>query len=193
MAYIGQTYRINYISKGFTTGLTDVRMLVVKPDGTQLGIYNLIEFNGTGLAKGIYYYDFEDSDAPGVYLFIVWSVAQNKKDAKQVYFEYDRRWSDNERSQIRDALGINGTKVTAVNGQLQNLKISQDNLQSEITIIKDDIEFIKQIESGRWKINKSTSEMIFYKDDNTTEIMRFKLYNEFGQPNVEGPFERERL
>jgi len=49
-----------------------------------------------------------------------------------------------------------------------------------------DVDFIKQIEGGKWDI--VGSEMIFYKEDNTTEIARFAL-----APNAASPITRTRL
>ena len=86
MAFFGEKYHINYIAKDFKAGLTDVRMVVYKPNGVKLGVYTLAEVN-VGDGAGIYYYDFEDADMEGTYLFIVNSPSWPKKDAKQVFFE----------------------------------------------------------------------------------------------------------
>jgi hypothetical protein len=52
----------------------------------------------------------------------------------------------------------------------------------------DDIYFI---EYGRWRI--VGDQMIFYKDDNTTEIARFNLFDESGTPSMDAVFERFRV
>ena len=46
--------------------------------------------------------------------------------------------------------------------------------------LQDDITFLKDIEGGRWK--REGTQMIFYKDDNTTEVARFDLYQSTGKP-----------
>ena len=51
----------------------------------------------------------------------------------------------------------------------------------------EELEFVKQAVSGRWLI--SGSEMIFYEDDNLTEIMRFQINLDPGGE----PIERVRL
>jgi hypothetical protein len=44
---------------------------------------------------------------------------------------------------------------------------------------------------GRWKIiNK---QMIFYKADNITEIARFDLFDDSGNPSAEAVFERVKV
>lgn len=52
------------------------------------------------------------------------------------------------------------------------------------------IEFIRDIEGGRWRINDN--QMIFYKEDNVTEIARFNLYSADGQPAEVDVFQRRR-
>lgn len=54
-----------------------------------------------------------------------------------------------------------------------------------------DIEFIKGIEGGRWKI--ITNQMIFYATDNTTEIARFDLKDANGNATIISPMERVRV
>jgi len=44
---------------------------------------------------------------------------------------------------------------------------------SRITMILSDLAFVKAIEGGKWEI--VGSQMIFYQDDNTTEVARFNV------------------
>jgi hypothetical protein len=53
------------------------------------------------------------------------------------------------------------------------------------------IEIINQIETGRWKIE--SNQMIFYEEDNVTEIMRFNLFDEAGDPANTDIFDRQRV
>ena len=50
------------------------------------------------------------------------------------------------------------------------------------------LETIMQIEKGRWKIEEN--QMIFFEEDNETEIMRFNLFDHKGQPSMEHVFDR---
>lgn len=204
MAYVGETYRVHYMAKNFAQSLLDVRMVVYKPNGVKQGIYTLTELNA-GDGKGIYYYDYDDSDLEGSYLFVVNSPSTPKKDARQVFFEKRLGWSDTERMQIRDALGIGGDKLLAAGGQLQDIKIDTGTIRSDVTIIKNDVDairddvavliadvqFIKDIEGGKWEIKNN--QMIFYKNDNTTEVARFNLFNDINQPAMEHIFKRNRV
>lgn len=49
---------------------------------------------------------------------------------------------------------------------------------------------IYDIEHGRWHI--VGNQMIFYKEDNVTEVARFELFDENGVPTMNAPFERRR-
>ena len=52
------------------------------------------------------------------------------------------------------------------------------------------IDFTRNVTTGRWVIDNTTSEMIFYKEDNTTEIARYELFDENGSPSVSSVFDR---
>lgn len=74
---------------------------------------------------------------------------------------------------------------------------SQD-IEEDVTDVKDllldvqsDIDVIKEIETGRWKI--LNNQMIFYKSDNVTEIARFNLFNSSGTLSETDVYERQRV
>ena len=54
-----------------------------------------------------------------------------------------------------------------------------------------DTAFIRNIEGGKWKI--ISNQMIFYADDNTTEVARFDLFNAAGDPAETSVTERHRV
>ena len=62
---------------------------------------------------------------------------------------------------------------------------------SEKDALINTVEFIKQFSSGKWKI--AGNQMIFYKDDNQTELMRFNLFDQYGIPAMTKVFERSRV
>ena len=47
------------------------------------------------------------------------------------------------------------------------------------------------ISFGRWKI--VSNQMIFYKDDNVTEVVRFNLFDDTGNPSMDAVFERVKV
>jgi len=58
--------------------------------------------------------------------------------------------------------------------------------------IETDITFLKDIEGGRWVIDKDDNQMIFYKSDNITEVARFDLKSADGEAAWANIFERSR-
>ena len=56
----------------------------------------------------------------------------------------------------------------------------------------EDIQFVKDIEGGRWMIDNTDNQMIFYKDDNITEVARFGLSGSTGLPTTDQVFRRNR-
>lgn len=56
--------------------------------------------------------------------------------------------------------------------------------------ISELVNFIADVEGGRWKI--VNNQMIFYKADNVTEIVRFNLKGKEGQPTETDVYERSR-
>ena len=70
---------------------------------------------------------------------------------------------------------VNGTSVYAV---------------EEITA---DSRMTRLMTSGRWQIDKDSKQMIFYKEDNTTEIMRFDLKDKEGDASYTEVFDRSKV
>jgi len=66
-----------------------------------------------------------------------------------------------------------------------------DDIYTKTLQISSSIESIKDIEYGRWKIQ--SNQMIFYKEDNATEVARFNLYNNVGAPTMDSVFERVKV
>jgi hypothetical protein len=62
-----------------------------------------------------------------------------------------------------------------------------DAIQVTLTGLGSDLEFIKDIEGGRWQL--TGTQMIFFKDDNSTEVARFDITLD-GNDN---PIERTRV
>jgi len=56
---------------------------------------------------------------------------------------------------------------------------------------KDAVDFIANIEGGRWRI--VSNQMIFYAEDNVTEIARFNLFDSLGSPTMTNVYERVRV
>ena len=78
-----------------------------------------------------------------------------------------------------------------------NSLISTDTITESIwtdsiaTALVADVSFIKSVEGGRWKIENN--QMIFYEDDNITEIARFNLLDSSGNASETNVMERTRV
>ena len=60
----------------------------------------------------------------------------------------------------------------------------------EYNPFQDNIQFMRNFSAGRWQINESTKQMIFYAEDNTSELVRFQLLDKNQKPSITDVFER---
>jgi hypothetical protein len=76
---------------------------------------------------------------------------------------------------------------------LKDSSLVETRLTEDISIgyLEESINLIKNIESGKWKI--INNQMIFYKEDNTTEVCRFNLFDKNGTPSMTDITERRRV
>ena len=56
--------------------------------------------------------------------------------------------------------------------------------------VKIDQKMARYIHTGRWLVDESSNEMIFYQDDNSTEIARYALFDRNGASSIDELFER---
>ena len=66
-----------------------------------------------------------------------------------------------------------------------------DDLYNTVTAMDERIQGIYDVQFGRWKI--INNQMIFYKEDNTTEVVRFNLLDDAGNPSIDAVFERLKV
>ena len=79
---------------------------------------------------------------------------------------------------------FSGSIVWSVNGNT-NVYATEE--------IKMDQKMARYIHTGRWIIDEDTNQMIFYEDDNTTEIARYDLKDRDGNASITEIFERSRV
>lgn len=63
-----------------------------------------------------------------------------------------------------------------------------DEIYDVVTSMTGTLNSIYDIQFGRWRI--ANNQMIFFKDDNVTEIARFDLLDDAGNPTMDAVFER---
>jgi len=77
----------------------------------------------------------------------------------------------------------------AVGGSLQIvINDAHGVTDGKIDTAQNDLDYLKQKESGRWKI--TDNQLIFYKDDDVTPLKTFNLFDADGNPTSENPYER---
>jgi predicted deacetylase len=81
--------------------------------------------------------------------------------------------------------------ISAVNDAVNMAATVLSGAYEDLTQLKIDVAFIRDFTAGRWKM--SNNQMIFYKEDNLTEIARFNLFDDGGNPSMESVFERKKI
>ena len=76
---------------------------------------------------------------------------------------------------------FSGSIVWSVNGNT-NVYATEE--------VKIDQKMTRYIHTGRWEVDETTKQMIFYQDDNTTEIARYDLFDRSGNSSITELFER---
>jgi Ni2+-binding GTPase involved in maturation of urease and hydrogenase len=56
--------------------------------------------------------------------------------------------------------------------------------------VLDAVEMLREIETGKWELVEN--QLILYKSDNTTEIVRFDLFDQNNDPSMANVFKRVR-
>jgi hypothetical protein len=98
--------------------------------------------------------------------------------------------------QVGTGTGIYGSEVSfnqSFSGSiLWEVTASNGNIVFASDEIEIDSRLTRHFTVGQWEIDDATNEMIFYQDDNVTEMGRFDLKNEKGDPSVASVFKRIR-
>tara|TARA_A100001515_G_scaffold141794_1_gene139238 strand:+ start:877 stop:1311 length:435 start_codon:yes stop_codon:yes gene_type:complete len=80
---------------------------------------------------------------------------------------------------------FSGSIVWEVTGSTSTVVFASDEVEV-------DTRLTRHFTVGQWEIDNDTNEMIFYQDDNITEMGRFDLEDENGSPSVASVFKRIR-
>lgn len=86
MGITGKKHRVWYVAKDHTQFLSDVKLIVIRPDTIQEGPFLMGEYTPpTSATKGHYFYDYLPT-LEGEYLFIVDSATIPKRFSQAVTF-----------------------------------------------------------------------------------------------------------
>ena len=83
--------------------------------------------------------------------------------------------------QLNISTQFSGSIAWSVNGNTNVFAIEE---------VKIDQKMARYIHTGRWVVDASEKQMIFYQDDNTTEIAKYDLYDRNGNSSITELFER---
>ena len=73
----------------------------------------------------------------------------------------------------------------ANNPTVEKLYVTQSMMSGTLSQLYD-------IEYGRWRIDQTNQTMVFYKEDNSTIVATFDLFDSAGLPTVDSVFDRRR-
>lgn len=147
--------------------------------------YKLIDYSGAAVLErttaGVY------QTAPGIYAAyiefpsefrgqILWDTGTFFSET--YYASEQHNTEENLPDVIYDKLNVIDNKIDTT-------------VSTNLTAINDRIEQIYQLTAGRWIIKDN--QMIFYKDDNETEVARFNLFDNNGSPSMDAVFDRFRV
>ena len=86
--------------------------------------------------------------------------------------------------QLNLSTQFSGSIVWSVNGNT-NVYATEE--------VKIDQKMARYIHTGRWLVDEDTNQMIFYQDDNETEIARYSLFDRNGNSSIDELFERRLI
>lgn len=89
-----------------------------------------------------------------------------------------------------------GTAFASASYAAEQYNVEENNPNVDDTLravnsLTTTVNKLYDISYGRWKIVSNV--MIFYKEDNLTEVARFNLYDDTGTPTMDSVFERQRV
>lgn len=94
---------------------------------------------------------------------------------------------------VIDNRGSLDTDMQTVATDTGSLVTDMQTVVDDVAEIKIDADFVAKMTEGRWLINRSTNQIIFYEADNATEVARFDLRDADGNPTFDQVFERRRV
>jgi hypothetical protein len=98
--------------------------------------------------------------------------------------------------QVGSGTGIYGSEVSLSQNFSGSILWEVTASNGNIVFASDEVEIDSRLTRhftvGKWEIDKTNKEMIFYQDDNTTELGRFSLLDENEKPSTDQVFKRTR-
>ena len=158
-----------------------------------LGVgYQLIDFAGAVVlprtTAGVY------QTAPGIYSAyisfpdefrgqILWDTGAIFPET--YYASEQHNTEENLPDVIYDKLNIINDKIEIIDANVTG------SVGDKLALLQNKIDYAIDMTAGRWKIENC--QMIFYKEDNLTEVARFDLFDDQGNPSMDAVFDRRKV
>lgn len=165
------------------TGLTP-KIDVWEVDGTHV----VVNQSMTEVAGGFYNYDFTGFDDTKDYAI--------RADGGAILEAYDRyNFTTNEISQVTaQVIGLNGISLADIADAVWDELVAGHNIANTFgKVLQDQLQFLVDIEGGRWKLDTANNKMVFYKSDNATIVAEFNLTDSQGNATTANVYERTRI
>lgn len=175
----------------FAVAITDDNGAPVDPDSANVFIYKVSQVDGSLSSAGTVALEKQQTET-GFYGKAI-DVSSLEAGEYIVFFKVTSGTSDSITAETMsiDAMRETVDSVDSKCDDIPTVKSDVESLQIDVASVLVTLDLLKEIESGRWEI--LNNQMIFYKADNVTEIMRFNLFDAAGAPASENVFERKRV
>jgi hypothetical protein len=102
---------------------------------------------------------------------------------------------------VWDSGQVGGLNVFATEQfNYESANVAVDDIQAQVQALSGtigridcNVTFLRDMTAGRWKLDTTLKQMIFYKEDNTTEVARFDLFDATGSMSTECVYDRQRV
>lgn len=85
------------------------------------------------------------------------------------------------------------SSVQELSASIVLLETDINDISTVLAQVSGSVSFIENIEGGRWIIDETVNQMIFYESDNVTEVARFNLFDITGSATSTCAYERVRV
>lgn len=182
---VNELRNVNFgCSKGFATGSTGVGYRLLDVTGSVVlsrttgSVYELESGSGIYAAYVPFPDDFQGS--------ILWDTGTY---FSRQYFATEEYNPDPLSGSIANIEG----SVTNISSSVSNIESTVNDISVTLNVVSASVEYIRALHGGRWKILTGSSQMVFYAEDNVTEVARFDLFDADGNPSTDCVFERVKV
>lgn len=173
-------------------------LIIGEPNGSQQSTDGTMDEVTDGSSEdGFYSYVFDDTlgyDPSTTYLVRVdagLSVTQSER--YQVASLTPEQTEEGIADSVWQASSSDYLDVNQMGGRANSTFNNTGQLLLDVSDVETIVQLILKYDTNRTKINTSTSELIVYDDDCQTELRRFKLLDDGGQPSVTDVIERRPI